>query len=95
LRKRALRFTRSPGKKLFLTPWMGLSVNLSEPACQEILTQSGEIAFSSSFYVFSCRRCSGLKIKQADSLNLILVANSTFEGTFYLSEAPKLVDIPH
>ena len=26
---------------------------------------------------------------------LILVANSTFEGTFYLSQASKVVDIPH
>jgi len=25
----------------------------------------------------------------------ILVANSTFEGTFYLSQVSKVVDIPH
>jgi hypothetical protein len=26
---------------------------------------------------------------------MILLANSTFEGTFYFSQAPKVVDIPH
>ena len=25
----------------------------------------------------------------------LLLANSTFEGTFYFSQAPKMVDIPH
>jgi len=24
-----------------------------------------------------------------------LLANSTFEGTFYFSQAPKMADIPH
>src|SRR5258707_8699771 len=26
---------------------------------------------------------------------MILLANSTFEGTFYFSQAPKMADIPH
>ena len=26
---------------------------------------------------------------------MIVLANSTFEGTFYFSQAPKAVDIPH
>src|SRR5438045_7645734 len=35
-----------------------------------MLTQSGEMIFSSSFCLFSCQCCSGLKIKQPGSLIL-------------------------
>ncbi len=41
--------------------------------------QPGEMASGSSVRVFFCRRCSGLEIKQANSLNVILVANCKAE----------------
>jgi hypothetical protein len=47
-----------------------LSVNLSEPACYKMQAQPGEMTFRSSVKLFSCRCSSGLKTKQANSLNL-------------------------
>src|SRR6266436_7669682 len=34
-------------------------------------------------------------LSEPDHQLVILLANSTFEGTFYFSQAPKAVDIPH
>jgi len=42
-------------------------------------------------YMFADNRSSSLVLLST----LILFANSTFEGAFYFSQAPKVVDIPH
>jgi hypothetical protein len=46
------------------------NINLSEPACYKMQAQPCEMAFRSSVKPFSCRCASGLKTKQANSLNL-------------------------
>ncbi len=51
-------------------PHPGLSPNLSMSACQQMQALSGEMVSRSSVRMFSCRCCSGLNTKQANTLNL-------------------------